>query len=600
MPLPQKLFAPTISALHTTRRARSWLCGVLSLLLLPTVQAEPAPLAKSTGTPPQVVFGVVLAEVALARDKPQVAMAAYADLALKYNDPDIFRRTLEVAIANRQPELVLETAHLWVQRDPDSADALGALSATLILLGRFDEAQPVEARYLAALTPPERAKALLNLPRQFSPQADAKAARQLVIAVTTPYLPAPEALLAQAFMAQRAGDETTALAQVKQVRRQQPDSEPAVLLNAEIVGRDNPSAAFSVLADFLGQYPNAVTIRAVYAQQLLNAGRQAEAQAELARILAQKDLPPETLFATAAIALQAQLPDVAIAALNRLLTVESVDFSLVDYNLGLAYELQAEQDRAQHNDPAAVIASTEAIAHYLQVQRGDFFVPAHLRAANLMAMRGELGQARNLLQHTRASGPTARTDLVLGEATLLKTYGDKSEALKLLSGAVAKHPDNVVLRYELGMLAEELGKTELFERSMREVIRRAPNYAQAYNALGFTYADQNVNLKEARTLLDKALSLAPNDPFILDSMGWLCYREKDLEDALSYLNRAAAILSDPEVIRHQVIVLQALGRDDEALQLWQAGMQKFPDNAPLKQLGKTFPSASPNSDTPVQ
>ena len=117
------------------------------------------------------------------------------------------------------------------------------------------------------------------------------------------------------------------------------------------------------------------------------------------------------------------------------------------------------------------------------------------------------------------------------------------------------------------------------------------------NALGFTFADRNIRLKEARGLLEKALSLSPNDPFILDSMGWLCYREKNYGVALDYLNRAAALRADPEIVLHQVVVLQAMGRTEEAARVWRAGMQRFPENEALrsegKRLGLNEPTAVP-------
>ncbi|NBU79827.1 MAG: hypothetical protein EBS50_12285, partial [Sphingomonadaceae bacterium] len=173
----------------------------------------------SVDTPPQVVFEVVLAEIALKRDKPQVALAAYADLVLKYNDPGIFRRAMEVAAMNRHPELMLETARLWVEKEPDSTDALNALSGTLILLGRYADAQPVLARYLALLPPDQRGKALLQLPTRFPPSADPQRARKLVDLVTEPYLSTPEALLTRAQFALRAGDDAAVLKSVQQARR---------------------------------------------------------------------------------------------------------------------------------------------------------------------------------------------------------------------------------------------------------------------------------------------------------------------------------------------------------------------------------------------
>lgn len=564
-----------------------------ALLICGVAQAEQAPIVTPTDTPPQVVFEVVLAEIALKRDKPQVAMAAYADLALKYNDPGIFRRTLEIAALNRRPELMLETARLWSEREPESTDALNALSGLQMLLGRYDEAQPVMVRYLAALTPDQRAKALLQLPQRFPPQVDAQRARKFVDAVTAPYLSSPEALLARAQMAYRAGDEAAALEVIQLARRLQPDSEAALLLNAQIDARRSPEAVLSLFADFLAQYPKASTIRALYAQQLLSAGRLPEARAEVVRLLEQPDIAPEPLFAAAAVAVQAQAPGLAVQALRRLLLVDAIDTSLIHYNLGLAFESQADLDRNRPGEDAAVrAAEIEAVLHYMQVRRGEYLVPSRLRAASLMARGGNLSGARALLQNTLVPDAAGRAELVVGEATLISESGDKKAALQLLERAVSKDPANVTLRYELGMTAERLGRMDLFESSMRAAIRKDPKYAQAYNALGFTYADRNERLKEARVLIEKALSLAPNDPFILDSMGWLCYREKKLDEALDYLNRAASLRADPEIVAHQIEVLRAMGRHDDALRLWRAGSQRFPDNAVLQGLGKSLQPAT--------
>ena len=589
--LPEILFPASCCSTHSRRvrgRVLSLMMGAC-LLTSGGVRAEEAAPVATQGTPPQVVFEVVLAELALKRNKPQVALAAYADLALKYNDPAIFRRTLEVAAMNGRPELMLEAARLWSEREPTSVDALNALSGTQMAVGRFADALPTLTRYLAALPADERAKALLLLPQRFPPQADPKQARQLVDAVTQPYLTQSEALLARAQMAMRVGDLAAARQEIREVRRLQPESEPALLLDAQLIAQQNPPALIPLFADFLSRYPDAATIRVLYAQQLLAAGRLPEARAEIEQVLAQTGVAPEPLFAAAAVAVQAQAPRLAIQALNRLLTVDAIDTSLIQYNLGLAFEAQADLDRAQASGAVGNTAEAEAIMHYLQVRGGDYFVPARLRAASLMARRGNLSDARTLLQTTSVASAAARTELVIGEATLVNESGDRKGALQLLERAVSKDPKNVALRYELGMTAERLGNMVLFERSMRTVIKQDPKYAQAYNALGFTLAERNQRLKEARTLIEKALSLAPNDPFILDSMGWLNFREKNLDAALDYLNRAAALRTDPEIIAHQVEVLLAMGRHEDAARVWQAGVRRFPDNAQLKSIGKALP-----------
>ena len=539
-------------------------------------------------TPPQVVFEVVLAEIALKRDKPQVALAAYADLALKYNNPEIFRRTFEVATMNRQPELMLEAARLWVEKEPNSTDALNVLASTQILMGRYADAQPVLLRYLSLLPADKRPQELLLLGQRFPAQADPQRARVLIDAVTAPYLSVPDAQLARAQAALRAGDDPAALEAVQKARRLKPDSEPGVLLNAQIVAKKSPGAALKILDDYLSDYPNASAIRAVYAQQLLSADRLAEAKAQLQILIAQKEIAPEPLFAAAAIAIQAQDPPLAIQALQRLLTMDSVDTALIEYNLGLAYESQAELDKSRGDSQRIAAADSDAVLHYLKVLPGEYFVTARLRAANLMARDGDLKAARALLETTPARDAAMRAELVVGEATLVRDSGDVAGAFAIVDAALKKDPSSILLRYERGMLAERSGKMAIFEQSMREVIKRDPKYAQAYNALGFTYADRNIHLKESRVLLEKALSLSPNDPFILDSMGWLYYREKNYPVALEFLNKAASLRLDPEIIEHQVVVLKAMGRDEEAARVWRVGLRQFPDNVQLRDKGKSL------------
>jgi tetratricopeptide (TPR) repeat protein len=572
------------------------------LLASGVVYAEVAavpPAVQTIDTPPQVVFEVILAEIALKRDKPQVALAAYADLALKYNNPEIFRRTFEVAAMNRQPELMLEAARLWVEKEPNSTDALNVLASTQILMGQYADAQPVLLRYLSLLPADKRPQELLLLGQRFPAQADPQRARVLIDAVTVPYQSVPDAQLARAQAALRAGDDPAALEAVLKARRLKPDSEPGVLLNAQIIAKKSPGAALKILAEYLSDYPNAAAIRAVYAQQLLSADRLADAKVQLQTLVEQKEIAPEPLFAAAAISIQAQDPPLAIQALQRLLTMDSVDASLIEYNLGLAYESQAELAKSRGESQRIAAADSDAVLHYLKVLPGEYFVTARMRAANLMARDGDLKAARALLETTPARDASVRAELVVGEATLVRDSGDVAGAFKLVDAALKKDPSSILLRYERGMLAERSGKMAVFEQSMREVIKRDPKYAQAYNALGFTYADRNIHLKESRVLLEKALSLSPNDPFILDSMGWLYYREKNYNVALEFLNKAASLRLDPEIIEHQVVVLKAMGRDEEAARVWRVGLRQFPDNVQLRDKGKALgldaaPAAAPS------
>jgi Flp pilus assembly protein TadD len=147
------------------------------------------------------------------------------------------------------------------------------------------------------------------------------------------------------------------------------------------------------------------------------------------------------------------------------------------------------------------------------------------------------------------------------------------------------HPD---LLYDHAMLAEKLNRVEVMEASLRKVIAAKPDHAHAYNALGYSLADRNIRLSEARELVETALNLAPNDFFIVDSLGWVLYRQGDLQGALKQLSRAYKGRPDAEIAAHLGEVLWQLGRRDEAVRVWQEGSKKTPDNETLQKTIKRF------------
>jgi tetratricopeptide (TPR) repeat protein len=117
---------------------------------------------------------------------------------------------------------------------------------------------------------------------------------------------------------------------------------------------------------------------------------------------------------------------------------------------------------------------------------------------------------------------------------------------------------------------------------LRHVIAINPDNQQAYNALGYSLADRNIRLPEARVLIEKALSLAPDDAFIIDSMGWLEFRENKVDSALTYLQRAYSIRPDADIAVHVGEVLWTMGDQKKAIAIWKEAKQKDPKNATLK------------------
>ncbi|MDD4881254.1 MAG: tetratricopeptide repeat protein, partial [Gallionellaceae bacterium] len=161
-------------------------------------------------------------------------------------------------------------------------------------------------------------------------------------------------------------------------------------------------------------------------------------------------------------------------------------------------------------------------------------------------------------------------------------------AYAVLSLALAQAPDAGDLLYDRAMIAERLGKLDVTEADLRRLIKLEPGHAHAYNALGYTLVDRTPRLEEGIALLDKALKLSPDDPFILDSMGWAQFKAGRLAEAAAYLKRAYDLRPDPEIAAHLGETLWAAGQHDEARKVWQGSLREHPDNDVLKETLSRF------------
>jgi tetratricopeptide (TPR) repeat protein len=191
-----------------------------------------------------------------------------------------------------------------------------------------------------------------------------------------------------------------------------------------------------------------------------------------------------------------------------------------------------------------------------------------------------MGQARELIQQIPASTPDEQRSRVLAEVQLLREHRQWQTAFDLLA---AVNGSDLDLMYEQAMLAEKLNQLDEMEKLLRQVIAQNPSYYNAYNALGFSLADRNMRLTEAKQLIVKALTFAPDDPFITDSLGWVEFRLGNLTSALSYLQKAYKARADAEIAAHLGEVLWQLKRPEEALKVWREGLELAPTNETLQE-----------------
>ncbi|MGZ5203052.1 MAG: tetratricopeptide repeat protein, partial [Telluria sp.] len=207
---------------------------------------------------------------------------------------------------------------------------------------------------------------------------------------------------------------------------------------------------------------------------------------------------------------------------------------------------------------------------------------AKLRRAQLMGKQGDVDGARKLLATIKPEDPAAQAQVVLAEAEVLRNSGRVLEAFQLMQSAAQRYPNNTDLLYDYALLAEKVGQTDVMEKALRSVIAQAPDNQHAYNALGYSLAERGVRLPEAYQLIEKALQIAPGDPFIMDSMGWVQFRMGRLKEAEAQLRKAYALRSDPEIAVHLGEVLWQEGRKDDAQKLWREARGKDPQNDTLK------------------
>jgi tetratricopeptide (TPR) repeat protein len=219
-----------------------------------------------------------------------------------------------------------------------------------------------------------------------------------------------------------------------------------------------------------------------------------------------------------------------------------------------------------------------------QVEPGDAYINVQVRRGQLLAKRGDINGARAVLQQALADADNDRDQqqLIQAEAQILRDADRYQDAADVLSAGLQRFPNNTELLYDYSMAADKLGNYQAMERALRKIIDVAPNNQHAYNALGYSLADRNIRLPEALNLIKKAAQLAPDDPFITDSLGWAEFRLGNLEEAEKQLRRAYGLRPDTEIGIHLGEILWTRGKQDEARQLWREAQSKDPKNEVLK------------------
>ncbi len=539
----------------------------------------------------ELLFRLMLAEIAVQRGEVGPAFAEFMTAAQQTRDPRIARRAAEVAINARALPQALDAADLWFHLAPHDVEAEQSYASLLVANGQHERARPLLQRQIAAA--PNPVDILDRLQRVLAHAPQPAQGYALLDALAKPYYASPstgfDAQLIVARAARAAGDNAAAVAHARAALAARPDSELAVMSVAQLLmeggahvaagdatasavpdapaeapaappAADKAAAAaghaeaMTMLGRFLEAHPGSNEVRQAYARLLVGEGRLDEGRQQFEELLRRAPQTPDPLFALGVLALESEHFDEARGYLQRYLdgvgTAPDRDLDLVYLNMARVAEGQRRFD--------------EALDWLRKVKGADQVGTARERQAFLLGRMNRVEEGLDLLRQMPATTPEQRTESIMAQGQLLRDAHRYEESYHLLDGALQESPDDTGLLYETAMSAERLDRIDLMEARLRHLLQLRPDYAHAYNALGYSLADRNIRLQEAYQLIDHALTLAPDDGFIVDSMGWVQYRLGNLPAARESLMRAFELKADPDVAAHLGEVLWASGDHSRA------------------------------------
>ncbi len=556
--------------------------GLFSLTLAPSVFAEEVAVKQvQTEANAEFVFKYLAAEVAGQKGELGISTQLFYDLAKSSRDVRLAERAAKVAMYSKNAQAALETAKLWVELDANSTEAQQAAVQIYVINGDLDAAKPLLQKLLANTE--TQSNGFLYLNTLFSHQANRNNVLQLMQDLAAPYKQLAEAHFSVAQAAFQANNLSLALKESTLANQLKPHWEIAAIQQADILYSTSPDQAISFYRNFLGDNADANDARLNLARMLIKQSRFNEAKPELVKLSKLANSNPEILVVVGLLFVQS----------NQLSDAEK-------------YFLQALDSEIKNKDPIYLYLGqiaeknkndTEAINWYNKVeqpsinasaQKNDHYLDAKLSVANVIARNQGADLAIKMLDNLENLSDAQLGQVITAQSNILAQSKRYQESYELLGKAVANIQNSNELIYEYAMAAERVQQYTVLETQLRLLIKIKPTFAQAYNALGYSFADRNVKLEEANRLIAKALELSPGDHYIMDSMGWVQYRLGNLDKAYEYLNKAYNLQNDSEIAAHLGEVLWKQGKHDEASKIWDEGLKANPQNETILKTIKKF------------
>jgi tetratricopeptide (TPR) repeat protein len=528
----------------------------------PTPEAKPQVYGSFTQ---ETFVNLMSAELAGQRNRFDLALDNYVTEAIRTQDPGVAERAFRIAEYLGADQAALDTSLIWARNDRDNLEAQRAAAIQLARAGRYDDSMVYMERVLqgqgdthfdflalsASETNPETRNALLT---SFD--------RLLV-----KYPNNGQLIFGKALLLQQNGDAQASLTLLENNPPKEGEIAPILLRARLLQGMNRGKEALPILEKSIKKYPDDKRLRLTYARALVEQNRMEDAKQQFASLVQQYPDDDDLRFSLALVCIEAKAWDEAAGYLQELIG-RNAHVDSAHLNLGRIHE--------ERNDPPG------ALAEYAQVGPGPDFLAAQLRQADILMSNGSAAEASKRLADAREAQPDVAVQLYLIEAETLSSNNQADRGWQVLSQALKQYPDDLNLLYTRSMMAEKRNDLGQMEKDLRTILKREPDNAMALNALGYTLTDRTTRYAEARVLIEKAHKINPEDPAVLDSLGWVNYRLGNLDEAERYLRLALERFPDHEVAAHLGEVLWAKGKQREAKKIWAKALEDQPDSPILR------------------
>jgi tetratricopeptide (TPR) repeat protein len=518
------------------------------------------PAVKLTG---DLMYDILLGEIAVQRGHYDKAAGAMASAAISSGDYRVAERASLIALRAKDYERALQSAELWAELQPNSTKPLQTIGAILTAQGRLDEAEE-RFKELIERAEPNVGIVYRRIADLLAQHHDIDGVLELMDRLVMSHPADADAYFAKAYLADRVKNTPIVLQSLDKALSLRPGWQEAALAKfAHYASQKDLDGARQFSETFLEEYPAASKLRLHYARYLIDEGERELALENFKILVEYEPKNADATFAAALLSVQLDRYEEAEKYLKSSVKLRPSNDQARLY-LG---QISTEQEQYE-----------KAATWYRAIKSENLYFEAQVLLANVLGKQKGIDEALDHLDGLHPRSDDEQVRIILSKEQIFRVEKMLDEAKTVLDQGLAQFPDNTELLYARGLVAAQLELIAVHEQDMRRLLEKDPKNAHALNALGYTLADQTQRYHEALELIGEALKLKPDDPFIMDSMGWVHYRLGNHQLAIDYLEKALEKREDAEIAAHLGEVLWVTGDKTRAEKVLKRALKKSPDN----------------------